>query len=115
MAALRGAGLRAAGVAPGPANGFTLGVIDCPGRLALLIDWAMVIRRPAQPWPGTRPTPRRAADRRHPARGVHCGALLGRRAPTAAFAEHDHRAFGPDGWWSGATPGAQRPITSPTG
>src|SRR3954453_13851609 len=40
------------GVAPGPANGFTLDVIDCLERFGELIDWAMVILNPLEPWPG---------------------------------------------------------------
>ena len=53
MAALRDAGLtRVIGVAPGPANGFTLDVIDCFERFGALIDWAMVILNPFEPWPG---------------------------------------------------------------
>src|SRR3954470_8720283 len=53
MAALRDAGLtRLLGVAPGPANGFTLDVIDCLQRYGELIDWAMVILTPLEPWPG---------------------------------------------------------------
>ena len=53
MAALREAGLTAAiGVAPGPANGFTLDLIDCLERFGELIDWAMIILNPLEPWPG---------------------------------------------------------------
>ena len=53
MAALRDAGLtRMIGVAPGPANGFTLDVIDCFERFGELIDWAMIILGPLEPWPG---------------------------------------------------------------
>ena len=53
MAALRDAGLtRLLGVAPGPANGFTLDVIDCFERFGALIDWAMLILGPLEPWPG---------------------------------------------------------------
>src|SRR3954463_11900940 len=53
MAALRDAGLtRLLGVAPGPANGFTLDLIDCLERHGELIDWAMVILNPLEPWPG---------------------------------------------------------------
>ena len=40
------------GVAPGPANGFTLDVIDCFERFGERIDWAMVILNPLEPWPG---------------------------------------------------------------
>src|SRR2546423_13243191 len=53
MASLRDAGLtRMIGVAPGPANGFTLDVIDCLERFGALIDWAMIILNPLEPWPG---------------------------------------------------------------
>ena len=53
MAALRDAGLtKQLGVAPGPANGFTLDVIDCFERFGSLLDWAMIILNPFEPWPG---------------------------------------------------------------
>jgi aryl-alcohol dehydrogenase-like predicted oxidoreductase len=53
MAALREAGLtRLIGVAPGPANGFTLDVVDCLERFGDRIDWAMLILNPLEPWPG---------------------------------------------------------------
>ena len=43
---------RAIGVAPGPANGFTLDLIACLERFGDVIDWAMVILNPLEPWPG---------------------------------------------------------------
>src|SRR2546429_314689 len=50
MQAVREAGLtRLLGVAPGPANGFTLDLIGCPERFGGLIDWAMIILRPPAP------------------------------------------------------------------
>src|ERR671915_1843569 len=53
MRALRDEGLTSAlGVAPGPANGFTLDVIDCLERFGAVIDWAMLILNPLEPWPG---------------------------------------------------------------
>src|SRR3712207_9143357 len=53
LEAVREAGLTARlGVAPGPANGFTLDVIDCFERFGERIDWAMVILNPLEPWPG---------------------------------------------------------------
>src|SRR3954451_14001888 len=53
MAALREAGLTARiGVAPGPANGFTLDLIACLERYGERIDWAMIILNPLEPWPG---------------------------------------------------------------
>src|SRR4051794_12322356 len=53
---LRDEGLaRALGVAPGPANGFTLDLIGCLERYGELIDWAMLILGPLEPWPGELP------------------------------------------------------------
>jgi aryl-alcohol dehydrogenase-like predicted oxidoreductase len=50
---LRDEGLtRMLGLAPGPANGFTLDVIGCFERYGELIDWAMLILNPFEPWPG---------------------------------------------------------------
>ena len=101
MAALRDAGLtRSLGVAPGPANGFTLDVIDCLERFGELIDWAMVILNPLEPWPGELVLP---AAQRYAidviTRVVDYGGLFWDDVrPGHAFAEHDHRAFRPDGW-----------------
>ena len=54
MAGLREAGLcNAIGIAPGPANGFTLDVVGCLEQFGHLIDWAMLILNPLEPWPGT--------------------------------------------------------------
>jgi aryl-alcohol dehydrogenase-like predicted oxidoreductase len=101
MAALRDAGLtRALGVAPGPANGFTLDVIDCLERFGELIDWAMVILNPLEPWPGELVLP--AAERYGVdviARVVDYGGLFWDDVePGHEFARMDHRAFRPDGW-----------------
>src|SRR5437763_2568311 len=53
MARVRDDGLtRMIGVAPGPANGFTLDLIDCLERFGSLLDWAMIILNPLEPWPG---------------------------------------------------------------
>jgi aryl-alcohol dehydrogenase-like predicted oxidoreductase len=101
MAALRDAGLtRLLGVAPGPANGFTLDVIDCLERFGELIDWAMVILNPLEPWPGELVLP--AAQRYGIdviTRVVDYGGLFWDDVlPGHQFARHDHRAFRPDGW-----------------
>jgi aryl-alcohol dehydrogenase-like predicted oxidoreductase len=101
MAALRDAGLtRMLGVAPGPANGFTLDVIDCLERYGDLIDWAMVILNPLEPWPGELVLP--AAQRYDVdliTRVVDYGGLFWDDVRAGhAFAQHDHRAFRPDGW-----------------
>ncbi|HWY18252.1 MAG TPA: aldo/keto reductase [Solirubrobacteraceae bacterium] len=101
MAAVREAGLtRMLGLAPGPANGFTLDLIDCLERHGELIDWAMIILGPLEPWPGEL-----ALDAAHAndvsliARVVDYGGLFHDDIlPGHPFAEHDHRMFRPDGW-----------------
>ena len=101
MAALRAEGLTGAiGVAPGPANGFTLDLIDCLERFGEVIDWAMVILNPLEPWPGELVLP--AAQRagvRVITRVVDYGGLLwGDLAAGHEFSRTDHRGFRPEGW-----------------
>jgi aryl-alcohol dehydrogenase-like predicted oxidoreductase len=101
MAAVRDAGLtRMLGLAPGPANGFTLDLIDCLERYGELIDWAMIILNPLEPWPGELVLEAaRANDVNLIARVVDYGGLFHDDVlPGHSFAEHDHRAFRPDGW-----------------
>jgi aryl-alcohol dehydrogenase-like predicted oxidoreductase len=101
MAAVREAGLTdALGVAPGPANGYTLDVIGCLERHGDVIDWAMVILNPFEPWPGELVLPTAAARGvKVIARVVDYGGLFWDDvAPGHRFAERDHRLFRPDGW-----------------
>jgi aryl-alcohol dehydrogenase-like predicted oxidoreductase len=101
MAGLREAGLtRMVGVAPGPANGFTLDLIDCMERFGEVIDWAMVILGPLEPWPGKLGLPAAAhAGVRVITRVVDYGGLLFDDVlPGQAFAGRDHRGFRPAGW-----------------
>jgi aryl-alcohol dehydrogenase-like predicted oxidoreductase len=88
------------GVAPGPANGFTLDVIDCLERFGDRIDWAMVILNPLEPWPGELVLP---AAERHGVnvitRVVDYGGLFHDDVlPGHAFPRYDHRGFRPAGW-----------------
>jgi aryl-alcohol dehydrogenase-like predicted oxidoreductase len=98
MAALRDAGLtRLIGVAPGPANGFTLDVVDCLERFGDRIDWAMLILNPLEPWPGELALP--ACEQNGVkvlARVVDYGGLF--HGGPIGLAERDHRAFRPQGW-----------------
>ncbi|HEY4281282.1 MAG TPA: aldo/keto reductase [Conexibacter sp.] len=101
MAALRDAGLTdLIGVAPGPANGYTLDLIDCFERFGDRIDWAMVILNPLEPWPGELALPAAARhDVQLITRVVDYGGLFGgdlRDVDT--LREHDHRRFRPAGW-----------------
>ncbi len=101
MAAVRDAGLtRLLGVAPGPANGFTLDLIGCMERYAELIDWAMIILNPLEPWPGELILDAaQANDVSLITRVVDYGGLFHDDVlPGHRFAEHDHRSFRPDGW-----------------
>ena len=101
MAALRTAGLtRLLGVAPGPANGFTLDVIDCFERFGALIDWAMLILNPLEPWPGELALgAASAADVRVIARVVDYGGVFHDDVVSEAdFRDGDHRSFRPAGW-----------------
>jgi aryl-alcohol dehydrogenase-like predicted oxidoreductase len=101
MAAVRDAGLAAAlGVAPGPANGFTLDLIDCLERFGDRIDWAMVILNPLEPWPGELVLD---AARRHDVRLItrvvdYGGLFHDDVLPGHEFAQRDHRSFRPAGW-----------------
>jgi aryl-alcohol dehydrogenase-like predicted oxidoreductase len=101
MAALREAGLTSMiGVAPGPANGFTLDLISCLERFGDRIDWAMIILNPLEPWPGELCLD---AAARHEVkvltRVVDYGGLFwGDVRPGMEMAQYDHRKFRPEGW-----------------
>ena len=101
MAAVRDAGLtRSLGVAPGPANGFTLDLIGCIERFGELIDWAMIILSPMEPWPGELVLGVAAKhDVSLITRVVDYGGLFHDDVRDGhSFAEYDHRKFRPDGW-----------------
>jgi aryl-alcohol dehydrogenase-like predicted oxidoreductase len=101
MAGLRDAGLtRLIGVAPGPANGFTLDLIDCLERFGALLDWAMIILNPLEPWPGELCLgAAAAADVKVITRVVDYGGLFfDDLLPGQELAPHDHRSFRPAGW-----------------
>jgi aryl-alcohol dehydrogenase-like predicted oxidoreductase len=101
MAALREAGIAASiGVAPGPANGFTLDLISCFERFGERIDWAMIILNPFEPWPGELCL---EAAVRHDVRVItrvvdYGGLFWGDVEAGMELPEGDHRAFRPAGW-----------------
>jgi aryl-alcohol dehydrogenase-like predicted oxidoreductase len=101
LEAVREAGLtRKLGIAPGPANGFTVDLIDAFERFGGSIDWAMIILSPMEPWPGELvldaaatlgvQTITRVAD--------YGGMFWDDVAPGHVFREQDHRLFRPKGW-----------------
>jgi aryl-alcohol dehydrogenase-like predicted oxidoreductase len=120
MAALRDAGLtRLLGVAPGPANGFTLDVIDCLERFGGLIDWTMIILGPLEPWPGELVLgAAEAAGVKLITRVVdYGGVMFDDVRPESELAARDHRSFRPQGWIEGGRRrlDAMRPIAERTG
>jgi len=120
MAALREHGLaRMIGLAPGPANGFTLDVIDCIERFGALIDWAMIILNPLEPWPGELCLGAAAAnDVKVITRVVDYGGLFfDDLYPGQELLPGDHRGFRPAGWVEAgrARLEAMRPIAERSG
>lgn len=101
MRAVRDDGLTGSlGVAPGPANGFTLDIIDCLERFGEMIDWAMVILNPLEPWPAELCL---AAARQHDVQVMtrvidYGGMFWDDVRPGHEFAPRDHRTFRPEGW-----------------
>jgi aryl-alcohol dehydrogenase-like predicted oxidoreductase len=101
MEALRKAGLTAKiGIAPGPANGFTLDIISCLERFGERIDWAMIILNPLEPWPGELCLD---AAERHGVKVLtrvvdYGGIFWGDMRPGTELGRTDHRSFRPAGW-----------------
>lgn len=101
MADLKAQGLTdRLGIAPGPANGFTLDMIDCFERFSSLIDWAMIILNPFEPWPGQHVLA--AAEKNGVdilARVVDYGGIFHDDVkPGHLFKDGDHRTYRPAGW-----------------
>jgi aryl-alcohol dehydrogenase-like predicted oxidoreductase len=101
MQAVKTAGLTdRLGIAPGPANGFTLDIIHCFEKFGTLLDWAMIILNPFEPWPGQHVLP---AAKKHSidllARVVDYGGIFHDDVkPGHKFKDGDHRTFRPQGW-----------------
>jgi aryl-alcohol dehydrogenase-like predicted oxidoreductase len=120
MAVLRESGLTGQiGVAPGPANGFTLDLIRCLERFGDRIDWAMVILNPLEPWPGELVLETAAReDVGVITRVVDYGGLFwGDLPPGTELKRSDHRSFRPDGWIEAGTDrlDRMRPIADEAG
>jgi aryl-alcohol dehydrogenase-like predicted oxidoreductase len=101
MAKLKAAGLaERIGVAPGPANGFSLDLLVTFERFGPVLDWAMIILNPFEPWPGELVL--RAAEQESVkilSRVVDYGGIFHDDVkPGHVFGKHDHRAFRPAGW-----------------
>jgi len=92
---------RQLGIAPGPANGFTLDLVGAFERFGEVIDWAMLILNPLEPWPVGLSLP---ACEKHGVKvltrvvdygGVFHGDL---DRPGHQFKPGDHRTYRPEGW-----------------
>ena len=101
MERLRDAGLtERLGVAPGPAHGFALDLVLCFERFGPLLDWAMVLLNPLEPWPGGLCLPAAIEfEVNIVTRGVDGGGLFhDEMKPGHKFGDGDARAFRPPGW-----------------
>ncbi len=101
MEKLKDAGLTdRLGIAPGPANGFTLDILMSFERFGPLLDWAMIILNPFEPWPGSLCLP--AAEKHNVkliTRVVDYGGIFHDDVrPGHQFGAQDHRSFRPAGW-----------------
>jgi aryl-alcohol dehydrogenase-like predicted oxidoreductase len=101
MSDLRAEGLATMiGVAPGPANGFTLDLIGCLENFGDEIDWSMIILNPFEPWPG------KMVLAAHEQAGVkvlarvldYGGVFHGDLPDEDKLVEGDHRKYRPAGW-----------------
>lgn len=101
MQALKDEGLaQRLGMAPGPANGFTLDLIKSFELFGEVIDWAMIILNPLEPWPGGLVLP---AARDHGVKILtrvvdYGGVFHDTLQPGHEFRPGDHRAYRPEGW-----------------
>ncbi|NNE91561.1 MAG: aldo/keto reductase [Verrucomicrobiales bacterium] len=101
MRGLKDAGLTGlTGIAPGPANGFTIDMAHCIEQFHEDIDWAMIILNPMEPWPGRYVLPianefkvdviTRVVD--------YGGIFHDDVKPNHFFKDGDHRTYRMEGW-----------------
>ncbi len=88
------------GIAPGPANGFTLDIIECFEQFGSLLDWAMIILNPFEPWPGQHVLPAAMKNNiKLLARVVDYGGIFHDDVkPGHTFRDGDHRSHRAAGW-----------------
>lgn len=88
------------GIAPGPANGFTLDLVSVFENFGELIDWAMIILNPLEPWPGQKVLGAAKANQIDILTRVvdYGGLFYGDMKPGHQFRPGDHRSYRPDGW-----------------
>ena len=101
MVSLKTSGMsKMLGIAPGPANGFTLDLVHAFENFGEHIDWAMLILSPLEPWPVGLSLP---AAAQHGVKVMtrvvdHGGVFHDDLKPGHVFRPGDHRAYRPAGW-----------------
>ena len=101
MAYLKSEGLaHRTGIAPGPANGFTLDMIYAFENFGEVIDWSMIILNPLEPWPGQHVLAAAEANKVDILTRVvdYGGLFYDIMKPGYEFKPGDHRAYRPEGW-----------------
>ena len=88
------------GIAPGPANGFTLDLLYCLENFGELIDWSMLILNPLEPWPVGLALP---ACEKHGVKVLtrvvdYGGVFHDDLGEGHSFKPGDHRSYRPEGW-----------------
>lgn len=88
------------GIAPGPANGFMIDLIYCFENFGDLINQAMIILNPLEPWPGSLCL--ESAEKHNVdifTRVVDYGGIFGGDVgENHKFTPQDHRVYRPEGW-----------------
>ncbi|MDX1681461.1 MAG: aldo/keto reductase [Akkermansiaceae bacterium] len=101
------------GIAPGPANGFSLDLVHSFEQFGELIDWTMVILNPLEPWPVGLTLP---ACEKHGVKVMtrvvdHGGVFHGDLGlPGHEFKSGDHRTYRPEGWVEHGTEKANKML-----
>ena len=111
LQAVKDAGLtRQLGIAPGPANGFTLDLLACYEKFGELIDWAMLILNPLEPWPVGLTLPACVSHGIKVLTRVvdYGGVFHGDLSAGHEFRPGDHRTFRPEGWVEAALAKVER-------
>jgi aryl-alcohol dehydrogenase-like predicted oxidoreductase len=89
------------GIAPGPANGFSLDLIYCLEKFGKFIDWSMLILNPLEPWPVGLTLPIcEQNDVKVITRVADYGGVFHDDIGGAdhTFKPGDHRTYRPEGW-----------------
>ena len=92
--------IKGIGIAPGPANGFVLDLLDVFENFGDILDWAMLILNPLEPWPANLVLPLATKQNiQVMTRVVDYGGLFwGEISSGIEFKAGDHRSYRRVGW-----------------